>query len=60
MEAADGISSTEPADTFAIETRADALVADLVEPAQVKALDEMGEGRRAASIALRWLAPKAG
>ena len=32
------------------------LVADHVEPARVKALDEMGEGRRAASVAMRWLA----
>jgi hypothetical protein len=31
-----------------------------VEPARVKALDEMGDGRRAASIAMRWLAPKLG
>jgi hypothetical protein len=35
-------------------------VADHVEPARVKALDDMGEGRRAVSIAMRWLAPKLG
>jgi hypothetical protein len=31
-----------------------------VEPARVKALDELGEGRRAMSIAMRWLEPKLG
>ena len=33
---------------------------DLVEVARAKAHDEMGDGRRAASIALRWLMPSAG
>jgi hypothetical protein len=36
------------------------LIADHVEPARVKALDEMGEGRRAVSIAMAWLEPKLG
>jgi hypothetical protein len=40
--------------------RVEQLVADHVEPARVKALDEIGEGRRAASVAMRWLAPKQG
>jgi hypothetical protein len=38
--------------------RVSELVADHVEPARVKALDEMGEGRRAVSIAMAWLQPK--
>jgi hypothetical protein len=33
-------------------------VADHVEPARLKALDEMGEGQRALSVAMRWLGPK--
>jgi hypothetical protein len=40
--------------------RAPQLVNDLVEPARVKALDEVGEGRRAMSVAVRWLGPKLG
>jgi hypothetical protein len=36
------------------------LMADHVEPARVKALVEMGEGRRAVSVAMAWLAPKLG
>ena len=43
-------------DTFSV--RVEQLVADHVEPARVKALDEMGEGRRAVTIAIRWLRPK--
>ena len=42
------------------EARVSELVADHVEPARVKALDEMGEGRRAVSIAMAWLEPKLG
>jgi hypothetical protein len=42
------------------ETRVGELIADHVEPARVKALDEMGEGRRAVSIAMAWLEPKLG
>ncbi|MDR3635097.1 MAG: hypothetical protein P4L84_14930 [Isosphaeraceae bacterium] len=45
-------------DTF--EARVGELIADHVEPARVKALDEMGEGRRAVSIAMAWLEPKLG
>ncbi len=40
------------------EARVSELVADHVEPARVKALDEVGEGRRAVSIAMAWLEPK--
>jgi hypothetical protein len=44
----------------AFETRVGELVADHVEPARVKALDELGEGRRAVSVATAWLEPKLG
>jgi hypothetical protein len=33
-------------------------VADHVEAARLKAFDEMGEGHRAFSVAMRWLGPK--
>ena len=42
------------------ERRVTELVADHVEPARVKALEEMGEGRRAVSVAMAWLEPKLG
>jgi hypothetical protein len=45
-------------DTF--DARVAELMADHVEPARVKALDEMGEGRRAVSVAMAWLEPKLG
>jgi hypothetical protein len=35
-------------------------VNDHVEPARLKAFDEMGEGHRAMAVAMRWLAPKLG
>jgi hypothetical protein len=47
-------------DPDVFEARVGELVADHVEPARVKALDEMGEGRRAVSIAMAWLEPKLG
>jgi hypothetical protein len=47
-----------PDDPAAFEEWIDQLVADHVEPARVKALNELGEGRRAISIVLRWLEPK--
>ncbi len=47
-------------DPDAFETRVGELVADHVEPARVKALDEMGEGRRAVFVAMAWLEPKLG
>jgi hypothetical protein len=34
------------------------LVADLVEPARSKAYNELGDGRRAIELAIRWLRPK--
>ena len=40
--------------------RVKSYVADLVEAAKVKAYDEMGDGRRAVAVAIRWLAPALG
>lgn len=56
----DGMPPAPADDPVAFEARVVRLVADHVEPARVKALDEMGEGRRAAAIAMRWLAPALG
>ena len=39
-------------------TRVTALIADLVEPAKVTALERLGEGERAQGIAIGWLRPK--
>jgi hypothetical protein len=33
---------------------------DHVEPARLKAFDELGEGHRALSVTMRWLGPKLG
>ncbi|HEY8819355.1 MAG TPA: hypothetical protein VIM25_11120 [Candidatus Limnocylindrales bacterium] len=48
--------------SFIVEGHREALllVNDLVEPARVKALHEMGEGRRAMSVAMSWLERKSG
>jgi hypothetical protein len=56
----DGVDPPSLDDPAAFEARIDELVADHVEPARVKAFDELGEGRRAMSIAMRWLDPKFG
>jgi len=56
----DGLDPLPATDPDAFAARVDQLIADHVEPARVKALDEMGDGRRAASIAMRWLTPKLG
>jgi hypothetical protein len=48
-----------PDDPGAYEERIDHLVADQIEPARVKALDELGEGRRAMSVAMRLVGPRA-
>jgi hypothetical protein len=47
-------------DPDAFEARVRQLVAGHVEMAKAKALDEMGDGRGAVRIAMRWLAPKLG
>jgi hypothetical protein len=56
----DGLDPSPPEDPDAFAVRVEQLVDDLVELARVKAFDEMGEGRRAASIAIRWLRPMLG
>lgn len=61
LAALDGFAPrNEPEDPSALEARVSQRVADHVEPALSKAHDEMGDGRRAAAIAFRWLAPSLG
>jgi len=45
-------------DSAAVAARVACLVADHVEPARLKAYDELGDGQRALTIAMRWLRPK--
>jgi hypothetical protein len=54
----DGVPPTVPADPDTVATRAAELVADLVEPAKVTALEKLGEGRQAQGIATGWLRSK--
>jgi hypothetical protein len=56
----EGLPSLPPNDPEVFDVRVSELTADHVEPTRVKALDEMGEGRRAVSIAMAWLEPKLG
>jgi hypothetical protein len=56
----EGLAPQPVDDSDAFEARVSELIADHVEPARVKALDEMGDGRRAVSIAMAWLEPKLG
>jgi hypothetical protein len=56
----EGLAPVAADDSDAFEARVSELIADHAEPARVKALDEMGEGRRAVSIAMAWLEPKLG
>jgi hypothetical protein len=54
----DGCPPVAPSDPDAVSNRATALVADLVEPAKVKALEKLGAGERALTIAAAWLRAK--
>jgi hypothetical protein len=54
----DGAEPRSPDDQAVFDARATTLAADLVEPARSKAYDELGDGRRALAIAVRWLRPK--
>jgi hypothetical protein len=56
----DGLEPVPADDPDAFEVRVSQLLADHVEMARAKALDEMGDGRGAVRIAIRWLAPKLG
>jgi len=54
----DGVPPAEPTDPDVHSARVTELVADLVEPAKTTALEKLGEGERAQSIATAWLRPK--
>ena len=54
----DGLPPAAPTDPDAVATRAAVLLADLVEPARVTTLEQLDEGRRALTIATRWLRAK--
>jgi hypothetical protein len=54
----DGFDPPPPDDTAAFDARVAQLIADHVEPARSKAHHELGDGRRAVSLAVRWLRPK--
>jgi hypothetical protein len=54
----DGVPPAEPPDPDAASARVTELVADLVEPAKTTALEKLGEGEQAQSIATAWLRPK--
>ena len=54
----DGLRSAIVAEPPGFDARVAELVADLVEPARVRAYDELGDGRRAQAIAVSWLRPK--
>ena len=54
----DGVPPAEPPDAEAMSVRVTELVADLVEPAKTTALEKLGEGERAQSIAIGWLRRK--
>jgi hypothetical protein len=56
----DGVPPAEPVDPDAAATHVAELIADLVEPAKVTALYELGEGERAHGIATRWLRSRFG
>ena len=54
----DGHAEPAAEDAAAFEARIERLVADHVEPARSTAHSELGDGRRAAAIAARWLGPE--
>jgi len=54
----DGLPPVAPPDPEAFSGRSAELVADLVEPAKVEALDKLGEGRKAFDIAGGWVRNK--
>jgi hypothetical protein len=54
----EGFDQLPPDDIEAFDARVAHLVADFVEPARSKAYHELGDGRRALSIAVAWLRPK--
>jgi hypothetical protein len=56
----DGLPSALMPQPDSTADRVNALIADLVEPAKVTALEQLGEGRRAFGIATAWLREKLG
>jgi hypothetical protein len=58
MAELDGIDGLPPDDVEANDARVAQFVADHVEPARSKAYHEVGDGRRALSIAVGWLRPR--
>jgi len=56
----DGAEPPPDDDLVAFEARVAQLVADHVEPARSNAYDQLGDGRRALGLAVRWLRPKLG
>ena len=56
----DGAEEPPPDDPAAFEARVAQLTADLVEPARSNAWDQVGDGHRAMSLAVRWIRPKLG
>jgi len=56
----DGLPPVAPPDPEAFSGRSAELVADLVEPAKVEALDKLGEGRKAFDIAGGWVRARLG
>jgi hypothetical protein len=58
MAELDGIDVLPPNDMAAFDGCVAQIVADHVEPARSKAYDQLGDGRRALSIAVAWLRPK--
>jgi hypothetical protein len=58
MAELDGVEPEERGEPAAPAWRVDQLVADLVEPARSTALEKLGEGSRALSIASDWLKTK--
>jgi hypothetical protein len=56
----DGLDPSPPDDPDGFAAQVERFVADHVEAARLKAFDEMGEGHRAVSVAMRWLGPKLG
>ena len=54
----DGVPAAAPPDPKTYSRRTAELVADLVEPAKSEALDKLGEGKQALSIANAWVRAK--
>jgi hypothetical protein len=54
----DGVPTGVPPDPETLSRRTTELVADVVEPAKSKALEKLGEGERALSVATGWLRTK--